>query len=68
MRTLLARWLLDPVTSWHAWRAFVSSRGNVTFDAAWRRCRVARFPDEMPYLQHGHTPPTPPAQDPHQPS
>lgn len=56
MSTLLARWILDPVTSWQALHDVMKSRGTTSFDVAWRRRRVARFPDEASYLHHGHQP------------
>ncbi|BET45068.1 hypothetical protein RGQ21_00500 [Kitasatospora aureofaciens] len=56
MRLHLLRWLLDPVTSFTAFRRSIKSHGQTSFDVAWRRARVERFPDEAPYQQHGHTP------------
>ncbi|MGW4139882.1 hypothetical protein ACWELV_24230 [Streptomyces mirabilis] len=54
MSTSLWRWLLSPLTSWRAWRLAQDSKGTVSFDVAWRRTRIDRHPDEMPYQQHGH--------------
>jgi hypothetical protein len=50
------RWLLAPWTSWRAWRLARASQGNLSFDAAWRRTRLEKHPDEMPYQRHGHLP------------
>jgi len=57
MRLTLARLLLSPVTSSRAAWAAARSRGQLSFDAAWRRERVARHPDELVYRLHGHLPP-----------
>ncbi|MFD8462374.1 hypothetical protein ACFV27_25605 [Streptomyces antimycoticus] len=62
--TTLLRCLLSPLTSWHALRLMCRARrehtATPTFDAAWRRARVQRHPDEAPYLLYGHR-----AADPH---
>ncbi|PIB03993.1 hypothetical protein B1C81_35170 [Streptomyces sp. HG99] len=52
----MLRWLLSSRTSWRAWRLTRTSNGNVSFDTAWRRTRLERHPDDMPYQQHGHLP------------
>ncbi|MFJ7963030.1 hypothetical protein [Streptomyces sp. NPDC096324] len=54
MSTSIWRWLLSPWTSWRAWQQARASRGNLSFDAAWRRTRLDKHPDDMPYQQHGH--------------
>ncbi|WP_164248630.1 hypothetical protein [Streptomyces sp. S4.7] len=54
MSTSVWRWLLSPWTSWRAWQLARASQGNLSFDAAWRRIRLERHPDDMPYQQHGH--------------
>ncbi|RSO10046.1 hypothetical protein DMH18_14455 [Streptomyces sp. WAC 06783] len=54
MRLMLMRWLLSPITSWHAYRLVAASEGQMDFDAAWRRARLASHPDELPYRQRGH--------------
>ena len=56
MKLPVLRWLLDPVTCWQALWLSVASRGRVSFDVAWRRIRVERFPDEAAYQQMGHLP------------
>lgn len=56
MRLHLLRWVLDPVTSLAAFRQSITSHGEASFDVAWRRARVERFPDEALYRQHGHAP------------
>lgn len=56
MRLHVLRWILDPVTSWRAFRRSAGSRGKTSFDVAWRQVRVERFPDEYPYQQYGHAP------------
>ncbi|WP_405773656.1 hypothetical protein [Streptomyces sp. NBC_00859] len=58
MRLALTRFLLSPVASWRAARAAARSSGDLSFDTAWRRERVARHPDEVIYQQYGHQPPT----------
>ncbi len=57
MRLHLLRWILDPVTSWQALRVSTASRGRTSFDVAWRRARVARHPEEAPYVWLGHRAP-----------
>lgn len=57
MRLHLWRFILDPVTSVRAVRRLAASRGQTSFDVAWRQVRVERFPDEAPYQRHGHAPP-----------
>ncbi len=57
MSTFLWRLLLAPWTSWRAWRLVRVGRGSLTFDTAWRRARMERHPDEMPYRCHGHIAP-----------
>jgi len=57
MRLTLVRLLLSPVTSSRAAWAMARSRGQLSFDAAWRRERLARHPDELVYRLHGHLPP-----------
>ncbi|MER6064942.1 hypothetical protein ABT167_27975 [Streptomyces sp. NPDC001792] len=52
--TSVWRWLLSPRPSWRAWKLARASQDNLSFDAAWRRTRLERHPDEMPYQQHGH--------------
>jgi hypothetical protein len=54
--TSVWRWLLTPWTSWRAWRLTRASQGNLSFDTAWRRTRLEKNPDEMPYKQYGHLP------------
>jgi hypothetical protein len=56
VNTTTLRWLLSPLTSWRAWRRTRASNGNLSFDVAWRRARLERHPDDMPYQQHGHLP------------
>ncbi|MGW1712628.1 hypothetical protein [Streptomyces sp. NPDC002156] len=56
MSTSMLRWLLSPWTSWRAWRLARTSKGNLSFDTAWRRARLEGHPDDMPYQQHGHLP------------
>jgi hypothetical protein len=56
MRLHLLRWLLDPVTSFTAFRQSIKTHGQTSFDVAWRRARVERFPDETLYQRHGHAP------------
>ncbi|GAA1708440.1 hypothetical protein GCM10009680_56620 [Streptomyces yatensis] len=56
VNTSMLRCLLSPLTSWRAWRLARASGGNLSFDTAWRRTRLERHPDEMPYQQHGHIP------------
>lgn len=58
MRLNLMRWLLSPIISWHAYRLSAASRGQLDFDTAWRRARIASHPDELPYQQHGHRAPS----------
>lgn len=66
MRLLLWRVLLAPLTSWRAWRMQRDSTAPLSYDAAWRRARLHRCPDEMVYRLHGHQSPTTPAtEDPH---
>ncbi|MGH1555384.1 hypothetical protein ACRAWF_36715 [Streptomyces sp. L7] len=60
MSTLVLRWLLSPRTSWHAWRLVLASDDDLSFDAAWRRTRVDRHPEERPYLEYGHRSPVDP--------
>lgn len=57
MRLTLVRLLLSPVTSSRAAWAVARSRGQLSFDAAWRRERLARHPDELVYRLHGHMAP-----------
>lgn len=57
MRLTLTRLLLSPVTSCRAAWAVAHSSGQLSFDAAWRRERLARHPDELTYRLHGHRSP-----------
>ncbi|TXS06762.1 hypothetical protein EAO73_12090 [Streptomyces sp. col6] len=67
MSTSLWRCLLAPRTSWCAWHLTRASNGTLTFDTAWRRARIDRHPDEMPYRHHGHQPETTCTQQPRLP-
>jgi hypothetical protein len=51
---ILLRCLLSPLTSWRALQIMRNGREGISFDAAWRRARLRRHPDEAPYLRHGH--------------
>ena len=61
-RLTVLRVLLDPVTSWRAYRLVRQAPQAVDFDTAWRRTRLLRHPDEVGYLRHGHSPPSSPRQ------
>ncbi|MFD7817627.1 hypothetical protein ACFV6E_32605 [Streptomyces sp. NPDC059785] len=64
MKLVLWRVLLAPLTSWRAWRIRQRSTAPLSYDAAWRRARLHRSPDEMVYRLHGHQAPTaPPTED-----
>ncbi|MFI7893045.1 hypothetical protein ACIFUY_17520 [Streptomyces sp. CACIS-1.16CA] len=58
--TALWRLLLSPRTSWSALRLMYRARMHaipprrLSFDAAWRQCRVQRHPGDSHYLLHGH--------------
>lgn len=54
MRTDLLRWLLDPATCFRALRLIRAQENPMDFDTAWRACRLARRPEEISYLLHGH--------------
>lgn len=58
MRLHFLRWILDPITTWQAFRMSAASSGRTSFDVAWRRVRVARHPEEAAYMQLGHRAPT----------
>lgn len=55
----LIRCLLTPVTSWRALQIMRNGRDGMSFDVAWRRARLLRHPDEVPYLRHSHGDPAP---------
>lgn len=54
MKIPALRWLLDPATSLLAVRLRVQEGDRMSYDAAWRRARVTRHPDDMVYRHHGH--------------
>ncbi|QDY79493.1 hypothetical protein [Streptomyces qinzhouensis] len=63
MKLVLWRVLLDPLTSLRALVIQRRSSTALSYDAAWRRARLDRAPDDMVYRLHGHqatAPPDPP--------
>lgn len=64
-RLTVLRVLLDPVTSWQAYRLVRQAPQAIDFDTAWRRIRLLRHPDEVGYLRYGHSPPTQPTPQEH---
>ncbi|MEV7405644.1 hypothetical protein AB0N93_35295 [Streptomyces sp. NPDC091267] len=54
MKTVVLRWLLDPLTSLLALRLWSRERDRRSYDAAWRLARVMRHPDELLYRVRGH--------------
>lgn len=54
MKLVLWRVLLAPMTSLRALLAQRRSATPLSYDAAWRRARLDRCPDEMVYRLHGH--------------
>ena len=54
MKLVLWRVLLAPMTSLRALLVQWRSATPLSYDAAWRRARLNRCPDEMVYRLHGH--------------
>ncbi|MGW0707950.1 hypothetical protein ACWD4G_18690 [Streptomyces sp. NPDC002643] len=54
----LLRWLLAPRTSLLAHRIRKTRHHEISADAAWRLARLRLHPDEVPYRNHGHSPPS----------
>lgn len=57
MSLKLLRWLLAPRTSLLARRIRRNGNHELSPDAAWRLARLRLHPDEVPYRNHGHSPP-----------
>ncbi len=62
MKLVLWRVLLAPLTSLRALIIQRRSASALSYDAAWRRARLDRCPDDMVYRLHGHQAATPPEQ------
>lgn len=54
MKPALWRAVLAPRTSVRALLIQRRSPTPLSYDVAWRRARMDRHPDEMPYRLHGH--------------
>ncbi|MFD7713749.1 hypothetical protein [Streptomyces sp. NPDC059786] len=53
----LLRWVLAPRTSLLARRIRRTGHHEISPDSAWRLARLQLHPDEVPYRNHGHSPP-----------
>ncbi|MFE7835081.1 hypothetical protein ACFU53_03100 [Streptomyces sp. NPDC057474] len=58
MNPSLLRWVLDPRTSLLARRIRKNRDHEMSPDTAWRLARLRLHPDEVPYRNHGHGPPS----------